>query len=361
MGSILITGGAGFIGSHTCVVLLNAGYNLIIIDNFSNSSPSVISSIAKLAKLEDKITEARLQLVKGDIRDKELVTQIFEIAKRKGTRIIAVIHFAGLKSVHESIQKPLLYWDVNTSGTRKLLEVMNEFSCKVLVFSSSATVYGDPCVIPIDETSPINPINPYGKTKAAVEMLLADISNCQQRTKPFQKSPTDWRIAILRYFNPVGAHPSGEIGEDPKGIPNNLFPLINQVAEGKRDLLHIFGNDWPTIDGTGVRDYIHVMDLAEGHKAALEKLLRSEPQLLTLNLGSGKGHSVLELIHCFEEVTGKKISYQIANRRAGDSAISIASPKLALKYLNWSTQKSLKDICDDGWNWQSKNIYKNKF
>jgi len=247
--------------------------------------------------------------------------------------------------VGESVQDPLRYWDVNVAGSRCLLAAMQRQGCRTLVFSSSATLYGLPEQVPIAESAPIQPINPYGHTKAAVEQLLADLAT----------SEADWRIARLRYFNPVGAHPSGRIGEDPLGPPNNLFPFISQVAVGRRPELQVFGADWPTPDGSGVRDYIHVMDLAEGHRAALHTLLAEPPQLLTLNLGSGQGHSVLELVHAFELTSGKAVPYRMVDRRPGDAASTVANPELAAQRLGWRTQRSLSDICRDGWAWQQAN------
>ncbi|MBM5797312.1 MAG: UDP-glucose 4-epimerase GalE, partial [Cyanobacteria bacterium K_Offshore_0m_m2_072] len=259
--------------------------------------------------------------------------------------IDGVIHFAGLKAVGESVQQPLRYWDVNANGSRCLIEAMQRHSCRTIVFSSSATLYGFPETVPISETAPVQPINPYGHTKAAVEQMLADVNACEP----------GWRIARLRYFNPVGAHPSGRIGEDPGGIPNNLFPFISQVAVGRRPQLQVFGGDWPTPDGTGVRDYIHVMDLAEGHRAALDRLLNHEPELLTLNLGSGLGCSVLELAAAFEAASGKPVPYTIVDRRPGDAASTVADPKRAAELLGWRTRRSISDICRDGWAWQSAN------
>ncbi len=289
MAHLLITGGAGFIGSHTCVVLLAQGHQITVLDNFSNSSPQVITRIKELGGL---FSQDRIKFIEGDIRSKEDLNKAF--LSSSSTPIKGVIHFAGLKAVGESVQDPLKYWDVNLSGSRTLLGSMQSHDCRCIVFSSSCTVYGFPKTIPIKEEDPISPINPYGHTKAAVEQILFDL----------MQSEPGWKIARLRYFNPVGAHPSGLIGEDPHGIPNNLFPFVTQVAIGRRQKLQSYGGDWPTIDGTGIRDYIHVMDLAEGHLAALDYLLSHEPQLLTVNLGSGKGYSVLEVVKAFEEATG---------------------------------------------------------
>jgi len=335
---LLITGGAGFIGSHTALVLLDAGHSLTVLDNFSNSSPESLQRVKALAGLAD---DDRLQVIEGDIRNPVDLDQAFDAAHS----IDGVIHFAGLKAVGESVQQPLRYWDVNANGSRCLIEAMQRHSCHTIVFSSSATLYGFPETVPISEAAPVQPINPYGHTKAAVEQVLADVN----------ASEPGWRIARLRYFNPVGAHPSGRIGEDPGGIPNNLFPFISQVAVGRREHLQVFGGDWPTPDGTGVRDYIHVMDLAEGHRAALDRLLSHGPELLTLNLGSGQGCSVLELVAAFEAASGKPVPYAIVERRPGDAASTVADPSHAAKLLGWRTRRSISDICRDGWAWQSAN------
>ena len=348
MAQLLITGGAGFIGSHTCLVLLQEGHSLVVLDNYSNSSPVALERVAALVGLSFSANgeRERLQLVQGDIRDSKCLDQLFNATCKRGQPIEAVIHFAGLKAVGESVREPLRYWDVNLTGTGCLLAAMDAHGCRTLVFSSSATLYGYPDCTPIPETAPIQPINPYGHSKAAVEQLLHDLSD---------SSANQWRIACLRYFNPVGAHPSGEIGEDPLGIPNNLFPFMSQVAVGRRESLQVFGGDWPTKDGTGVRDYIHVMDLAEGHRAALDCLLAEPAQLLTLNLGSGQGASVLEVVQAFEHASGRTVPYNIAARRDGDAAITVADPTLALQRLGWRTQHTLDDICRDGWAWQSAN------
>ena len=348
MTQILITGGAGFIGSHTCLVLLQEEHNLIVLDNLSNSSPVALERVATLAGLSSSADdrEGRLQLIRGDIRDRACLDQIFSQAKTIGQPLQAVIHFAGLKAVGESVREPLRYWDVNLTGSRCLLAAMNDHDCRTLVFSSSATLYGYPNSVPIPESAAVQPINPYGHSKAAVERMLQDLA---------ASSPNQWSIACLRYFNPVGAHPSGAIGEDPMGIPNNLFPFVCQVAIGRRELMQVFGGDWPTSDGTGVRDYIHVMDLADGHRAALDCLLAEPAQLLTLNLGSGQGASVLEVIRAFERASGREVPYEIVARREGDAAATVADPALALERLGWRTQRSLDDICRDGWAWQSAN------
>ena len=339
MARLLITGGAGFIGSHTCVVLLQAGHQLVVLDDFRNSSPEALKRV-------EQLSGRPLELVAGDLRDPGCLGRVFGGGPyASGGGIDAVIHFAGLKAAGESLAQPLMYWGVNLCGTRLLLQAMAAAGCRTLVFSSSATVYGYPAQVPIPETAPIQPINPYGHSKAAAEQLLANLA----------ASEPGWRIGRLRYFNPVGAHPSGRLGEDPHGLPNNLFPFLSQVAVGRRSELQVFGSDWPTPDGTGVRDYIHVMDLAEGHRAALELLLAEEPQLLTLNLGSGQGHSVLELVQAFELASGKAVPYRLGERRPGDTAISVADPSLALERLGWRTQRSLGDICRDGWAWQGAN------
>ena len=341
---VLVTGGAGFIGSHTCLVLLEAGYDLLVLDNFSNSSPEALTRVASLADVQ--LNSQRLQIQQGDIRDTHTLDQLFSDAGASNRPFDAVIHFAGLKAVGESVEKPLLYWDVNVAGSRTLLAAMEVHACRTLVFSSSATVYGFPESVPISESARVQPINPYGFSKAAVEQMLADLN---------ASAPNTWRIACLRYFNPVGAHPSGQIGEDPLGIPNNLFPFVSQVAVGRREQLQVFGSDWSTHDGTGVRDYIHVMDLAEGHSAALTTLLNQEPQHLTCNLGSGDGASVLEVIKAFSAASGQDIPYALVGRRPGDAAITVADPSRAADLLQWRTKRTLNDICRDGWAWQQAN------
>ncbi|CAK6698110.1 UDP-glucose 4-epimerase [Cyanobium usitatum str. Tous] len=341
MAQLLITGGAGFIGSHSCLVLLEAGHNLVVLDNFDNSSPE---SLKRVLELAGPSAAGRLQLVEGDIRSAADLERAFAAAPA-GQPISAVVHFAGLKAVGESVREPLRYWDVNLCGSRQLLEAMQAHGCRSLVFSSSCTVYGLPEQTPISESAAIQPINPYGHSKAAVEQLLADLA----------ASEAGWRIARLRYFNPVGAHPSGRIGEDPRGIPNNLFPFVSQVAVGRRDCLQVFGGDWPTPDGSGIRDYIHVMDLAEGHRAALDVLLAEPPQLLSLNLGSGQGHSVLEVVRAFELASGRSVPYTVVGRRDGDAASTVADPRLATTRLGWRTRRSLEEMCRDGWTWQQAN------
>jgi UDP-glucose 4-epimerase len=332
MKTVLVTGGAGYIGSHTCVALLNAGFEVVVLDNFCNSKAISLQRV-------EKITGKKITLIEGDVRDKDCLEALFSRCQ-----IDAVIHFAGLKAVADSVNNPLEYYDNNVTGSIVLLEVMSAHAIKNMVFSSSATVYGFSDHKPIPETAPLNPSNPYGHNKRMVEQVLADVSHADP----------SWNIALLRYFNPVGAHASGEIGEDPNGVPNNLMPYISQVAVGKRECLSIFGNDYPTVDGTGVRDYIHVVDLALGHVAALHALAKN-CGLLTVNLGAGRGYSVLELVHTFEAVTGKKVPYKIVDRRAGDIAIYFADATRAKQLLGWETTKSLADICRDAWQWQSKN------
>ncbi|MGZ5026413.1 MAG: UDP-glucose 4-epimerase GalE [Methylobacter sp.] len=326
---ILVTGGAGFIGSHTCVELLNSGYDVVIVDNLLNSKASVVDRVAA-------ITGKHPILVQADVRDKEALRSIFSTHK-----IDAVIHFAGLKAVGESVQQPLEYYDNNIVSTLVLCRVMAECGVFKLVFSSSATVYGDPASVPISEDFPLKVTNPYGRTKLMNEEILRDLFVSDER----------WRIVLLRYFNPVGAHESGMIGEDPNGIPNNLMPYLSQVAAGKLSMLSVYGNDWPTPDGTGVRDYIHVSDLASGHKKALEKLNR-EPGVYTFNLGTGRGYSVLEMIAAFERVTGRSVPYRIVERRTGDIASCYANTSLAQAELDCVATRDLDKMCADLWQWQ---------
>ncbi len=336
MKKILITGGAGYIGSHTLIELDKAGYEFVVYDNLSNSSKESIKRV-------EKIIKKTISFVEGDIRDKESLRKVFTEYK-----IDSVIHFAGLKAVSESVAKPIEYYDNNVSGTLKLLEVMKEFNCKKIVFSSSATVYGDPHVTPIKETFPTGATtNPYGQTKYFIEEILKDL----------YVSDNEFKIAILRYFNPVGAHESGLIGEDPNGIPNNLMPFITQTAVGKREILSVFGGDYDTHDGTGVRDYIHVVDLAYGHVKAINYLnnLKDVEKPLIVNLGTGKGYSVIDVINAFEKAIGKKINYKIADRRAGDIAEYYADPSYAKEILDWEAKRTIEDMCVDSWKWQSNN------
>lgn len=347
MPRILITGGAGFIGSHTCVTLLESGHDLIVLDNFSNSSPEVIERIKRISFPHEHDSAQRLTVIQGDVRDQSEVNQAFTNAKSESRPIEAVIHFAGLKAVGESVEDPLRYWDVNVSGSNTLLTTMRRHNCKVIVFSSTSTVYGEPNHFPLVETTQTAPIHPYAQTKLAVEQMILALGHTH-----------DWRTANLRYFNPVGAHPSGHIGEDPLGVPNNLFPYITQIAAGRRKKLLVFGNDYPTPDGTGIRDYLHVMDLAEAHVITVNHLLNQTPPIqLTLNLGTGRGLSVLDIIQGFEQATGIPIPYDIVARRPGDVPKLEASPKMAKAVLNWTAKRSLEDMCRDGWAWQSANPF----
>lgn len=334
--NILLMGGAGYIGSHTAVVLIEAGHRVVLYDNFCNSHADVVQRL-------EKITGKPITFIEGDIRDTALLSQTI-----KTHEINAVVHFAGLKAVGESVAKPIDYYANNVQGTVSLLQAMQATDVKTLVFSSSATVYGDPQYLPIDEEHPTSATNPYGRSKLHIEDMLADVA----------KSDADWRIACLRYFNPVGAHESGLIGEDPNGIPNNLMPYVAQVATGKLPHLNIFGNDYPTPDGTGVRDYIHVMDLAEGHLAALN-FLRHQTGSHAINLGTGQGYSVLEMVKAFEAASGKPVPYQIAPRRPGDIASCYAKADKAAKQLGWRANRALEDMCVSTWHWQVQRKAKN--
>ena len=337
---ILITGGAGYIGSHTCIALHEAGYSIVVYDNLTNSSREAVNRVSQ-------VIDAPIEFIEGDIRDSELLKKVFA-----AHQFFAVIHFAGLKAVGESVAKPLMYYNNNVSGTITLLEVMKEYKVNNFIFSSSATVYGDPEILPITENSPRSCTNPYGQSKLVVEHILQDLAVANSA----------WNLITLRYFNPVGAHSSGKIGEDPNDIPNNLMPYISQVAVGKLEKLNIFGNDYDTVDGTGVRDYIHVTDLAVGHVAALNylqqqtSLEKSSPVgFLPINLGSGKGSSVLELVDAFTQVTGQNVPYQFVARRAGDIASCYASADKAKSLLGWQAKLSITDMCADSWRWQSQN------
>jgi len=330
--AILVTGGAGYIGSHTCVEFLDNNEDVVIIDNLCNSN---IESLKRVENITKKVVKYYID----DILDKNALRKIFSENK-----IEAVIHFAGLKAVGESVSIPLEYYHNNINGTLALIDIMKEFNCKNLVFSSSATVYGDSEIIPIPEDAPLSATNPYGRTKLFIEYILKDL----------YKSDNEWNIAILRYFNPIGAHSSGLIGEDPNGIPNNLMPFITQVAVGKLDYLRVFGNDYNTHDGTGVRDFIHVCDLAHGHLCALNKL-REKPGLVIYNLGTGNGYSVLDMVKTFEQVNSVKIPYKVIDRRPGDIAVCYADASKAEREMGFKTVKSLNDMCRDSWNWQSKN------
>ena len=330
--AILVTGGAGYIGSHTCVELVNAGYEVVVVDNLSNSKMESLSRVKE-------ITGKEISFYQVDILNRKDLEKVF--AENK---IDAVIHFAGLKAVGESVQIPLHYYHNNITGTLILCEVMNQYGVNKLVFSSSATVYGVPESVPISETFPLGSTNPYGRSKLMIEEILRDLHIANP----------NWSISLLRYFNPIGAHESGRIGEDPNGIPNNLMPYITQVAVGKLKELNVFGNNYPTIDGTGVRDYIHVVDLAKGHLKALDKVL-TNPGIDAYNLGTGKGYSVLEIVDAFEKASGKKVPYKIVEPRPGDVASCYADPTKAREELGWVAEKGIEDMCRDAWRWQENN------
>jgi len=331
--AILVTGGAGYIGSHTCIELIKAGYKVVVVDNLCNSS------LESLKRVETISNSGSIPFYKVDVRDKEGLSKVF-----KQHSIDGVIHFAGLKAVGESVEKPIKYYDVNVGGTFSLIKVMRKFKCNTFVFSSSATVYGRTHAVPIREDFPLSTTNPYGRSKLIIEDFLQDIFIANN----------NWKIALLRYFNPVGAHKSGLIGEDPNDIPNNLMPFISQVAVGKLENLSIFGGDYDTPDGTGVRDYIHVVDLAKGHVKALQ-VLKDNPQVLTVNLGTGNGYSVLDIVKAFEKASGKKIPYEIIGRRPGDVAICYADTVYAQEKLGWKAEYNLHEMCEDTWRWQDMN------
>lgn len=331
--AILVTGGAGYIGSHTCVELLNEGYEVVVVDNLYNASEKALERV-------EQITGKKVKFYKVDLLDKEALAEVFDKED-----IESVIHFAGLKAVGESVAKPLEYYHNNMTGTFNLCDVMRNHGVKNSVFSSSATVYGDPAFVPITEECPKGKItNPYGQTKGMLEQVLTDLN----------VADPEWNVVLLRYFNPIGAHESGLIGEDPKGIPNNLVPYIAQVAVGKLQALGVFGNDYDTPDGTGVRDYIHVVDLAKGHVKAIEKLKKKEGVSI-YNLGTGKGYSVLDVLHAFEKACGKELPYVIKPRRPGDIATCYADPTKAKNELGWVAEKGIEEMCADSWRWQSSN------
>ena len=328
---ILVTGGAGYIGSHTCIELIKAGYQIVVIDNLCNSKESVLERVAT-------ISGTAIPFVKADLRDRAALDKVFASGN-----FDAVMHFAGLKAVGESVAQPMRYYENNVEGSLALFQAMAKHDVKTLVFSSSATVYGDPETVPIVENSPLSATNPYGRSKLMIEEMLRDIA----------KSDPSWRIALLRYFNPAGAHESGLIGEDPNDIPNNLFPYVAQVAAGTRPMLSVFGDDYPTEDGTGVRDYIHVVDLAIGHVRTMDKLAGGESGVLTFNLGTGCGSSVLEMVKAFERASGRSIPYKIVARRPGDIAVCYADTSLAERELGWRAERSIEQMCEDAWRWQA--------
>lgn len=331
--SVLVTGGAGYIGSHTVIELLEAGEDIIIVDNFSNSKPEMLDKIKEISGKDFKFYEV-------DLLDREKLERVFQ-----ENEIDSVIHFAGLKAVGESVQKPIEYYHNNITGTLILLDVMRKYNCKKIVFSSSATVYGTPKTVPIKEDFPLSTTNPYGSTKLMIEQILRDV----------YISDNEFSVILLRYFNPIGAHKSGKIGENPNGIPNNLMPYINQVAIGKLECLNVFGNDYNTIDGTGVRDYIHVVDLAKGHLKALKKA-REMKGVEAYNLGTGNGYSVLQIVQAFERVNGVKVKYKITDRRPGDIATCYADPTKAKEELGWVAEKELDEMCEDAWRFTKNNI-----
>ena len=345
MKRVLVTGGAGFIGSHVCACLLENGYEIWILDSLINSNIKSLYQIKQILSKKNINFADKFKFFKGDLRDKEFIDSIFKKSKNESKPINGVIHFAGLKSTAESIINPLKYWENNLIGSFNLIKSMSENNCSTIVFSSSATVYGNTSNLLIEESSKIKPINPYGSTKYAVENLLNDT---------FSSKKDDWRIAILRYFNPIGAHPSSLIGENPLEKPNNIFPLIINAAYEQNNL-KVFGKDWPTHDGTCIRDYIHIMDLADGHIKALDHLMKNDSQILNLNIGTGIGYSVLDLIKTFEIINNVKVPFIFADRRKGDVCKLVANNLRAKKILNWSPKMSLEDMCRDGWRWKLRN------
>ena len=346
MKNILVTGGAGFIGSHTCLVLLEKGYKVFVIDSFINSSHLALEKVLEILKMKRQNLAMHLKVFKCDLNNKKLLENIFLEIKKDNQKIDGVIHFAGLKSVADSVNIPLEYWKVNVLGTINLLEVMDKYNCQTLVFSSSATVYENKVNNLLSENSPVNPINPYGYTKSTVEFILKDV---------FKASNKQSKFASLRYFNPIGAHRSGLIGESPKGKPNNIFPLIIDTAKGIQKELKIFGKDWSTPDGTPIRDYIHVMDIAEAHINVLENLFQNEPRYLNLNVGTGIGTSVLDLIKTFEKVNDVKVPFVFTSRRIGDACYVVADNSLLKKEFKIFPKMNLEDMCRDGWKWKSLN------
>lgn len=349
IGSILVTGGAGFIGSHTIVCLLEQGYNVVVVDNLSNASMTSLDRVAELADLDEAARKERLVFHDVNLCDRDALKQIFETSPT----FSACIHFAGLKAVGESTKIPLKYYHNNITGTLFLLELMDEFGCHSIAFSSSATVYGAADKMPITEETPVGTgiTNAYGRTKYMIEEILRDF----YESKTLGDSETDWSVVILRYFNPIGAHPSGKIGEDPNGIPNNLMPYVAQVAAGRREFLTVFGDDYSTADGTGVRDYLHVMDLAEGHISAIEYMEKKKRGIFTFNLGTGNGFSVIDMVKAMSKACGHDIKYKLGPRRPGDIATCYADANLAKEEMGWEAKRTLEEMCIDLWSWQSQN------
>ena len=346
MQRILVTGGIGFIGSHTSLLLIEKGYEILIVDSLINSSIKALERLNNIIDIKFPKMKNKLSFFKGDLRDESFVKEIFSHQNQIGKPITGVIHFAGLKSINESVNEPLMYWDFNLVSTINLLKVMNLFGCRTIVFSSSASVYGISKIDLINEDQKLDPINPYGLTKLTIENVLANL---------YESSSEEWKIINLRYFNPIGAHSSGLLGEVPIGVPNNIFPLIMQVASGEIEYFKIYGKDWPTNDGTGIRDYIHVMDLANGHFYALEHLINNSPKILNLNLGTGIGTSVLELIRTFEKVNNIIVPFKFNDRRKGDAAVVVADNSLVKNILKWKPERNLEDMCRDGWKWKKLN------
>ncbi len=344
--TVLLTGGAGYIGSHTCLYLIDQGYKVIVIDSLVNSSSESLKRIKVILKKNGNRKLKNVKFYEGSLNNKGFIDEVFFQTLNEGNKIDAVIHFAGFKSVKESIKNPFLYWQNNVSGTINLVSVMNKYFCNKIVFSSSATIYKVNNMELIDEKCEKEPINPYGNTKRVNEIFLSDVFNSQSQK---------WGVINLRYFNPIGAHPSGLIGESPIGIPNNIFPIILKIASKEKQHLEVFGNDWPTRDGTCIRDYIHITDLAQGHIQALKYLNKNESTNLSINLGTGKGTSVLELIKIFEDINKVKLNYIFSDRREGDLPIVVADNSMAIKMLNWVPKKSIAQMCKDGWNWKLKN------
>ena len=346
MKTILVTGGAGFIGSHTCLVLIENNFRVIVIDSFINSSKKAFVNIKKIIGEKINDLEKRLYIYEGDIRDEDFLEKVFKDCLQKNIPIDSVIHFAGLKAVSDSIINPKKYWDVNVNGSLKLFKIMERYNCTKIVFSSSATVYDHSNGYLMSEKTAVNPKNPYGKNKLEIENILKKFTH---------KKDSKWNVIILRYFNPIGAHPSGLLGEDPQNKPTNLFPLLIEAASKSSKSLEIYGNDWPTIDGTCIRDFIHIMDLAEAHFSSLIYIYQQKPSFLVLNVGTGNGTTVLKLIKVFERVNKCKISYKFVSRRKGDNAKSIADNSLILSKLEWINRKNLEDMCKDGWHWKQLN------